>query len=79
MEVNSFTSTFKKPSKYYGFKWFSGSGSEIAMQFVEPLGLKPEEYPKEEEDSALTGNEFNDENAGIGEKSSSHEDDQQQE
>ena len=34
---------------------------------------------KEEEDSALTGNEFNDENAGIGEKSSSHEDDQQQE
>ena len=34
MEVKYFTSTSKKPSKYYGFESFSGSGSEIAIEFV---------------------------------------------
>ena len=34
VEVNYFTSTSKKPSNYYGFESFSGSGSEIAIEFV---------------------------------------------
>ena len=34
VEVKYFTSTSKKPSKYYDFKRFSGSGSEIEMQFI---------------------------------------------
>ena len=34
VEVNDSTSTSQNPSKYYGYKRFSGSGSEMIMQFI---------------------------------------------